>query len=496
MSTKPDYSSIQKQLAIPEASSMIETFRAIGYSIEAAVADIIDNSISANAKNIWINFEWKGADSWLSIKDDGHGMNNDELIQAMRPGSKNPLDERNNNDLGRFGLGLKTASFSQCRKLSVISKKEDSRPAFWTWDLDFIKDSGKWELLKLLPRNISLDDIQNYTTGTIVIWNDIDRVVKNNKADDQKSRDNFLAIASKIERHLSMVFHRYIDSGKIRLFIQGRKIISWDPYMLNHPATQSFPDEPIMNGQIIIKGFVLPHRSKLGSLEYDLGKGPKDSWTAHQGFYIYRNNRLLVAGDWLGLFKRELHYDLCRIQIDLPNKFDIDWQIDIKKSIARPPSVLIDQIRSYSKEVRATAVEAYRIRGKIIKRSLSKELFKPIWNERIRNGKRLYEINRNHPIIADLLQSNTGIDNELLNKAIRYIEETIPVQLISLRENEQESLHSFPFENDSRVIIEDIKKIYYTLISNGNTKEQAKRALYFIEPFDNYSEIIEKIDEL
>jgi len=114
-----DYSKLETAQAVPEASSMIETFRAIGYSIEAAVADIIDNSVSAEAKNVWVNFEWKGAETYLHIKDDGLGMNNDDLIQAMRPGSKNPLDNRNTKDLGRFGLGLKTASFSQCRKLTV-----------------------------------------------------------------------------------------------------------------------------------------------------------------------------------------------------------------------------------------------------------------------------------------------------------------------------------------------------------------------------------------
>ena len=100
-----DYSQYETTSAVPEAASMIETFRAIGYSIEAAVADIVDNSIPAQAKNIWINFEWKGADTWISIKDDGTGMNNNDLIQAMRPGSKNPLEDRNAKDLGRFGLG-------------------------------------------------------------------------------------------------------------------------------------------------------------------------------------------------------------------------------------------------------------------------------------------------------------------------------------------------------------------------------------------------------
>ena len=187
-----DYSKYQTTPAIPEASSMIESFRAIGYNIETAVADIIDNSISANAKNIWIHFEWKGSQTWLSIKDDGSGMNDNELIQAMRPGSKNPLQKREEKDLGRFGLGLKTASFSQARQLTVISKKIDAESVFWTWDLDFVNDTGRWDLIKYLPNeNLELE-ISNLSSGTIVIWNDIDRVVKNFSEDDNKALDKFL----------------------------------------------------------------------------------------------------------------------------------------------------------------------------------------------------------------------------------------------------------------------------------------------------------------
>ena len=133
-----DYTNIQTAEAIPEASSMIETFRAIGYNLETAIADIIDNSISAGAKSIYIDRIWGGCDTVITIRDDGCGMNNNELIEAMRPGSQNPLDTRASTDLGRFGLGLKTASFSQCRKLSVISKKEDYNSVYWTWDLDYV----------------------------------------------------------------------------------------------------------------------------------------------------------------------------------------------------------------------------------------------------------------------------------------------------------------------------------------------------------------------
>ena len=146
-----DYSILEHTSAEPEACSMIESFRSIGYSIETAIADILDNSISAGAKNIWIDYAWEGADTVLSIMDDGWGMNDCEIIQAMRPGSLSPLSLRPEDDLGRFGLGLKTASFSQCRKFCLISKKTDSQLAFWTWDLDYVNTIKSWQLLRYKP---------------------------------------------------------------------------------------------------------------------------------------------------------------------------------------------------------------------------------------------------------------------------------------------------------------------------------------------------------
>jgi hypothetical protein len=335
-----DYSQYLTTPAEPEASSMIETFRAIGYSIQAAVADIIDNSISAGARNIWVDFEWKGDDTWLSIKDDGCGMTNEELIRAMRPGSRNPREERSSKDLGRFGLGLKTASFSQCRKLSVISKRENGEKNFWTWDMDFVNQTSKWELIRYLPEEFanSTDDLRS---GTTVIWNDLDRLVSNLHADDKSALGKFLEIMEQIKKHLAMVFHRFMENKRIKIFFQhagsgSREIESWNPFLPNHPATQNFPDEPLQNNQVRIRGFVLPHKSRLTEEEFRRNEGPR-GWNEQQGFYIYRSERLLLSGDWLGMFRKEEHYKLARIMIDLPNHLDSEWQIDIKKSVAPMP---------------------------------------------------------------------------------------------------------------------------------------------------------------
>jgi hypothetical protein len=486
-----DYTQITSTSAEPEASSMIETFRAIGYSIETAVADIIDNSISAGAKNIWVDYEWKGQDTIFWVLDDGVGMEGNELIQALRPGSVSPLVERRKNDLGRFGLGLKTASFSQSRKFCLISKKEGFEVDFWSWDLDYVNQTKSWSLIKYCPQEAFFKEkVEALKSGTAVVWWEIDRLTKNTSIDSESSKSKFLETMDKVKKHLSMVFHRFMEDG-LTIYFKDRKIKSWDPFMFGVEGLQSKPDTLLENGKVKVKGFILPHRSKLTAEQYEDGKGPKDSWTAHQGFYVYRNKRLLVAGDWLGLFKREVHYDLSRILIDLPNNFDDDWQIDIKKSVARTPSKLKDEIISVAKEVRNQAVEVYRHKGKVLKRKLASDEYFPLWEERVRHGKRFYKVNRSHPLIEDLY-SNAGNLKSDIEKVIQFIEETIPVPLITLQESENEKPYGQPFEGiDHNSVKETIQQIYNSFLKTGYSKEKAKSRILNIEPFNFYPEYIE-----
>jgi len=485
-----DYSNIESTFAEPEACSMIETFRAIGYSIETAIADILDNSISAGAENIWIDYLWKGPDTIIGIMDDGCGMDNGELIQAMRPGTISPLAERNEHDLGRFGLGLKTASFSQCRKFCVISKKNNSK-SYWTWDLDYVNKVRSWKLIKYRPDGFDfVKRLDELNSGTIVLWWDIDRLTKDSQADKESSKADFFTIMEKIKKHLSMVFHRYIEEG-VNIWLKDRKIESWDPFMIGFEGLQARPATLLEEGKIRIKGFVMPHRSKLSAEEYNYGRGPKDSWTAHQGFYIYRNKRLLVAGDWLGLFKREVHYDLCRIKIDLPNNMDDEWQIDIKKSIARPPAKIRDHLIPIAKDVRTQAVEVYRHKGKVVRRKFAKDEFFPFWEEKTRHGKRFYKINREHPMLKELLKNGYELSKDL-EKVLQFIEETVPVPLITLQENENEKPHGQPFEGkDHDIVLEMMKTIFEKLIAEGMQPEQAKARITNMEPFNFYPEYLE-----
>lgn len=487
------YSNVDKTPAIPEASSMIETFRAIGYSIEAAVADILDNSISAGAVNIWIDFEWNGEKTWLSIRDDGIGMDNKALIQAMKPGSKNPNEQRGTKDLGRFGLGLKTASFSQCRILSVISKMKNTEPVYWTWDLDYVNHTGQWDLVKYLPSTDFEHQINKLTSGTIVIWNDIDRLVKHFNPDDKNALDKFLLVMEQIKNHVAMVFHRYIEMGKLKVWFQKRIVEAWDPFLIGNPATQNFPEEPLSNAKVKLRGFILPHRSKLTENEFKRAEGPK-GWNEQQGFYIYRNERLLLAGDWLGMFRKEEHYKLTRIMVDLPNNLDEEWQIDIKKSVARPPLVLRDQLRAYASRVRGHSVDVYRHKGKVLQRKYTGVQFHPVWNEKLRHGKRFYEINREHPLINMLLNS-LNMSPEL-NQLLRFIEETVPVPLITIKESENPENQGYPFEGiDQNPLIKVMRQMFDKLTKEGKSEDQAKAIILNIEPFNLFPQFIEYLNK-
>jgi len=255
-----DYSKYKKADAQPEASSMIETFRAIGYSVEAAIADLIDNSITARAKNIWVDYDWNGEATTISIIDDGIGMSNSELINAMRPGSKNPLDIREKKDLGRFGMGLKTASFSQCKKFSVISKTKSAEISWWCWDLDYVKEAKSWSLVNYYPNESFLDRIKQLESGTSVIWWDIDRLTNGTIAESIESMDKFMKSMDIVKKHFSMVFHRFIREG-LKIFFKGREIEPWDPFMIGAKGLQLEPDFYLDNRKIKIKGFILPHRS-------------------------------------------------------------------------------------------------------------------------------------------------------------------------------------------------------------------------------------------
>lgn len=491
---------IKSRNAPPQASAMIEALRGLGYNTATAMADIIDNSISANANNIDLLFKWDGQKSSIIIWDNGNGMDSREIDDAMRLGGKNPLEERDENDLGRFGLGLKTASFSQCRRLTVISCGKDGTHSL-RWDLDILanQQDGGWHLLEgpFIELNDLYDDLNKTSHGTMVIWEELDRIVA-----DKFTVNEWLNLIDQIEAHLSMVFHRYLEKKekKFTICINGKPIKPWDPFMSDHPAKPwSSPVQPFGNTKIKIECHVLPHKDRLTPQEFKMAEGP-NGWIAQQGFYIYRNERLLVAGSWLGLkssdsqrkawVKDEIH-KLARIKLDIPNTMDKEWEIDIRKAVARPPVYLRRWLTSHAEDTRNRARKVFIYRGHITKNNTDKFEIKQAWkSEHSKDGIR-YKIDLEHPVIKSVLAKSENLLTDL-RLMLKIIEETVPVQRIWLdtAENKEAPLTGFAGDS-SETILEILKELYKNMLEiKGLTSEEAKNNLRMTEPFNKYPDLI------
>lgn len=483
-------SSCEFDVVNPDPGALIESLRAFGYTLEASIADIIDNSIVAGASNIHIDFNWQGEQSTVAIRDDGCGMTESELINAMRPGSRNPLDDRTPADLGRFGLGLKTASFSQCRKLTVGTKARGHGVSVRNWDLDYVQRSGEWRLRKKKPDYADgvFSQLGEQETGTIVLWEQMDRIVRGATPDDSRRENLFYEHIDAVKRHLGMVFHRFLDSrGTLKIYINGRLLEAWDPFLKSHPATQHLPDEPlhISGRRITVSPFILPHRSKLNERSYEQAGGP-GGWNARQGFYIYRNRRLIVPGDWLGLgFRKESHTKLARILVDIPNSMDDDWKIDVRKSVAHPPAILREDFKRIARLTIERATAVYRHRGRTVQRQTAGDFVFP-WNTNVNRNIYSYSINRKHPLIANVLELS-GCQKGRIEAMFRLIEETVPIQTIILDgASNPDRLHQ-PFENQpSDAIRLVMREVWNSLRESGLSANEAGQRLMGMEPFSDY----------
>ncbi len=486
--------------APPRPSTMIESLRGLGYSTATALADIIDNSITAQSSNIEIIFLWKGKDSTISIIDNGTGMNIEELQSAMRLGSKSPLEKREKNDLGRFGLGLKTASFSQCRRLTVSSKKEPDSDYTLCWDLDSLeinKDDG-WYLIEGPAKGSEqyLLPLKYLKHGTVVLWENLDEILTIGFTDQ-----NFLDLIDRIERHLSMVFHRYIEGfvPDLVISINGKPLTGWDPFLSKNIYTWSSPTESILTdyGKIEAQGFVLPHKEKLDVKAYEKAAGP-DGWNSQQGFYVYRNRRLLVAGSWLGLgrgraWTKEELYKLARIKLDIPNSADKEWKIDVRKSIARPPLNIREKLIYIAEDTRERARRVFAHRGVAFSNQNS-DFPVQVWEvEHLTNGIH-YTLNKLHPAIKASFEGNeTG--KPLLQAMLRIIEETLPVQQIWLDTADTHETPKASFLNsNSSEIMSILMVLFKNMVNNkGYSENNAKLLLLHTEPFDQYPELVSSL---
>lgn len=385
----------------PEAPSLMEASRAIGYALETAVADIIDNSLSAGASRIEILYP-PVAPPYIAILDDGVGMDSAELLQAMRFGSRHPRAVRRPGDLGRFGLGLKTASLSQGRQLTVASKSRSGTTAA-QWDLDLVEKTGTWSLQVLDEHDLAsvpeLEWLGGRQSGTLVLWRKLDKL-------DLSATDPASSLAehmSEVRRHVGLVFHRYLggEPGHPPVDIVFNHVVTppRDPF-LTDKSTQVAADERVeVDGHVMtLRPYILPHISKLTRADID-SLGGADALRQGQGFYIYRNRRLLTWGSWFHLAAKEETSKLARVRVDVPNALDHLWTLDIKKSSARPPALIRQGLQLVIDGVRTKSRRTWEYRGK---RETDPSVVR-LWNRRqMRDGTVAYELNAEHPLISML----------------------------------------------------------------------------------------------
>lgn len=416
---------MQEKIVMPYAPILVESTRSIGYSFEAAVADIIDNSISASATEVRICFSSRDP-QWLCIEDNGWGMTPVELENAMRYGSQSSTDVRREDDLGRFGLGLKMASLSQCRKVTVMTKKDDVTCAA-CWDLDYIIQQKNWSLQFYSEEE--LEDMPGYLylklkdSGTVVTWERFDRL-KQGAAQITKAFDEKIELTRK---HISLVFHRFLNDenpkSRITMYFNGEVVKGIDPFLTKHPATQPLSEQVlrIASEEIRVKPYVLPYISKMSKQDI-AAIGGKEELRQQQGFYIYRNKRLIIWGTWFRLIKHNELGKLARVRVDIPNSLDSIWEIDIKKSRASLPHFIKKNLVDIVENTVGRSERVYKYRG----RNVQTDNLVHVWNPIDDRGRFQYQINRELPVIKMLEANLTECGEAILDAFIKMLEDAFP----------------------------------------------------------------------
>jgi len=477
----------------PDPAGTIVSLRSLGYSIEAAVADLVDNSVAAGARKIDVHFAWAGADSWLGVVDDGAGMGREDLVTAMTIAALGSFSERREGDLGRFGMGLKSASFSQARRLTVASRPADGSTNVRTWDLEVVAQTGEWRLLhgtdeateSIVTRLLT----PGSASGTAVIWRGLHKYeIGGSLAENEKAQAQFYSEAARVEEHLGMVFGRFLSGRRrVTITVNSTPVRAWDPFATAHPAVQTFPPERIpVDGHVMtVAAYVLPHPSRLGD-DSESVAGP-GGWLDRQGFYVYRRNRLILAGDWLGIrkFRRDERFNLARISVDVPAEADAAWSIDVRKSTAYPPVGARRHLQRIGEAARRRAAEVLSHRGRIAAREHAPD-FAYAWRLERKNGQIHCRINRGHPLVREVMRGNVD-GPEDVRALIRLLEETFPVTALRIMQGPDLEEASEPFRDAAPEEMRNVAdRIYRALIRQGSVPSEARRRVEQMPPFDRF----------
>ncbi|WP_214834895.1 ATP-binding protein [Exiguobacterium sp. E4787] len=451
-------------LAQPTAAPVINALRSIGYNDRTAIADLIDNSIDASAKEINLYFNFNAGDGYIQIIDDGIGMNLDGIQKAMSIGSKDSRDERKNKELGRFGMGLKTASFSLGKRLSVVSKRNHN----WVercWDLDHVFKTNSWELFTEIPLDVKRNmlDIPG-DVGTIVYIDKLDRFMRAGKKPILEK--SFYKKVDKIFSHLSFVFHSLLNQN-LTISVNDNRLVGWDPFLSNHDFTNPLRPRFLRDevGLIQVSAYILPHASHLNFREYKDSGGIK-GWNEHQGFYIYRENRLLYFGNWLDLYPKDQASQLARIRIDITNKSDDLWQVDIKKSTINPPESIKNQLKLIAKEARDLSKHVFYFRTQSNMTNTTIKSNMNTWRQENNSDSTVFKLNRSHPLLQKLVENLNDENLNDLNMFLKLVELGSPANIVITPKVEEEQLQ--PVKDSDKSLVLQLAEMYGKLTESNN----------------------------
>lgn len=468
----------------PIASVLMESLRSVGYTAAAALADLVDNSIAARARTIRISFS-NVPTPYVAIADDGTGMDEPTLISAMRFGSRDPRLPRDARDLGRFGLGLKTASLSQCRRVSVATFSA-GKLLIARWDLDECDRRRSWWLerpsAQELPRE-TIAILERHGRGTAVIWEKLDRL-------QSSGAERVILDAAD---HLSLVFHRFLSgeiAGPFTILLNERALPIIDPFLQGHARGQALhPETVLVDGHPVeVSPFVLPFPSRLNPRDLDLAGGRDSLKTAH-GFYVYRGGRLVVPGGWFRIVPADDLVRLARIRVDVPVELDHLWKLDIRKTVVEPPQLLRPHLR------RIVGAVASRSRKVFTHRGIPTDDFDRValWKRHdLRDGAAAWLINREHPLVRWVLAENPGaVRAKMLLSAL---ENTLPIHDIHIHTANDQPIAEPPVPEEA-----ELESMARNLMGAfADLPEAAARLLESLpitEPFNRNPEATQRIVE-
>ncbi len=334
---------IEEIILEPDPARVMEGLRDTGYDFNTAMADIVDNSIAADASIIKVKVDLNPNGSInIYVADNGCGMDFEGLKNAMRYGSTERVDP---SSLGKFGLGLKTASTAFCRSLSLLSKdSKDSEYHKVQWDLDEICKINKWQLLQPPIEQEEIDLLESVTSGesgTLVIWDKVDRLFSKEYQIKSALNKAFDKVIKNLNHHFAMVYQRYLDPNftecpTVKLYLNDEEIKPWDPFCKSESLTKKLDTKVVpvelpdgTKSSFLIEAYLLPRVEEFSSPE---AKSEARINNDNEGFYVYRENRLIYYGGWLDMFIKDPHISLLRINFSFDHTLDDAFKVDIKKS--------------------------------------------------------------------------------------------------------------------------------------------------------------------